>query len=143
MPTMPTFRTLRCANAQLYIAATIMVLAAAIYVLCCKDALWQQITAVAAAIITPIWTAFYAVLRITVNATGVTRRALTGSTRISWSELGTATLRETSTPGTESCSIDLCAGETRITISSDLFPLDDVQELAKELQECGLLREHA
>jgi hypothetical protein len=78
---MPTFRTLRCANAQLYIAATLIVLAAAAYVLCTKDPLWQQITAILAAIITPIWTAYYAFLRITVDTIGVTRRSLTGSTK--------------------------------------------------------------
>ena len=136
---MPTFRTLRCANAQLYIGATLMVLAAAIYVLCSKDTLWQQIAAAAAIIITPVWAAHYAVLRITVDTTGVTRRAITGTTRLTWSNLNSATLRETSTPGTESCNIDLCAGESRITISSDLFPLEEVQELAKELKECNLL----
>ena len=136
---MPSFRVLRCANAQLYIAATIMVLAAAFYVLCCKDALWQQLTAAGAIIITPAWSVCYAALRITVDSTGVTRRAITGSTRINWNELTTATLHTTSTPGTESCSIELCAGETRMRISSDLFPLEDVQELARELEECHLL----
>lgn len=136
---MPSFRVLRCANAQLYIAATIMVLAAAIYVLCCKDALWQQLTAVGAIIITPAWSACYAALRITVDSTGVTRRAITGSTRINWNELTTATLHTTNTPGTESCCIELSDGKTNITISSDLFPLEEVQELAQELKECNLL----
>ena len=136
---MPSFRVLRCANAQLYIAATIMVLAAAIYVLCCKDALWQQLTAVGAIIITPAWSACYAALRITVDSTGVTRRSITGSSRINWSELSSATLRTASTPGTESCCIELSDGKTNITISSDLFPLEEVQELAQELKECNLL----
>ena len=48
---MPTFRIIRCANAQLYIGATLLVLGAAAYVLCCKYVLWQQIAAIAAAII--------------------------------------------------------------------------------------------
>ena len=155
---MPAFRTLRCANAHLYTAATLIVLAAAIYVLCSKDTLWQQATAAAAIapvgirvnaiapataaaaiIITPAWAAYYAVLRITIDATGVTRRSLTGSTSLIWSELSSATLQETSTPGTESCTINLCSGATRISISSDLFPLEEVQELARELTECKLL----
>jgi hypothetical protein len=132
-------RLLAITDGIIAIAATIMVLAAAIYVLCCKDALWQQLTAVGALIITPAWSVCYAALRITVDSTGITRRAITGSTRINWNELTTATLHTSSTPGTESCSIELCAGETRIRISSDLFPLEDVQELARELKECHLL----
>lgn len=136
---MPTFRTLRCANAQLYIAATLIVLAAAAYVLCTKDPLWQQITAILAAIITPIWTAYYAFLRITVDTTGVTRRSLTGSTRITWQEHPTATLHETNNQAVTSCTITLQSGQRSIRISSDVFPLDSVQELARELAECKLL----
>ena len=136
---MPPFRILRCANAHLYIAAAIMMIGAATYVLCCKDALWQQIAAIAAAIITPAWSAHYAILRITVDATGITRRTMLGSTSIKWAELSSATLQESNNQGTASCTIHLQAGEQRMSISSDLLPLDDVQELAKELRECGLL----
>ena len=135
---MPTYRTLRCANAQLYIAATVMVLAASIYVLCTKDALWQQITAVLALIITPIWTAHYALLRYTITEESITRRSLRGSTTLRWADLTSAEIQETHHQATESCTITLKAGNTRMSISSDLLPLDDVQELAKELRACGL-----
>lgn len=138
---MPSFRILRCANAALYIAAALMVLGAAVYVICCKDILWQQVTAIVAAIVTPLWAAHYAVLRFTVDESGVSRRSLTGSSRIAWSELSSATLQETRSHETESCTIHLQAGETRISISSDLLPLDDVQTLAAELKQCGLLRD--
>ena len=136
---MPTFRILRCANAQLYIAAAILMIGAAVYVLCCKDALWQQIAAVAAAIITPAWAAHYAILRFTVDAAGITRRSMRGSTCIKWAELSSATLQECHNQGTASCTIHLQAGEQKMSISSDLLALDDVQELAKELRESGLL----
>ena len=136
---MPTFRILRCANAQLYIAAAIMMIGAAAYVLCCKDILWQQVAAVVAAIITPVWAAHYAMLRFTVDSTGITRRSMRGSTTIRWAELTTATLQECNNQGTASCTIHLQAGEQRMSISSDLLPLDDVQELARELRDCGLL----
>ena len=136
---MPTFRILRCANAQLYIAAAILMIGAAVYVLCCKDALWQQIAAVAAAIITPAWAAHYAILRFTVDAAGITRRSMRGCTCIKWAELSSATLQECHNQGTASCTIHLQAGEQKMSISSDLLPLDDVQELAKELRESGLL----
>ena len=135
---MPTYRTLRCANAQLYIAATVMVLAASIYVLCTKDALWQQITAILALIITPIWTAHYALLRYTITEESITRRSLRGSTTLRWADLTSAKIQETHQQATESCTIILQAGSTRMSISSDLLPLDDVQELAKELRASGL-----
>ena len=112
---------------------------AAVYVLCCKDALWQQIAAVAAAIITPAWAAHYAILRFTVDAAGITRRSMRGSTCIKWAELSSATLQECHNQGTASCTIHLQAGKQKMSISSDLLPLDDVQELAKELRESGLL----
>ena len=87
---MPTFRIIRCANAQLYIGATLLVLGAAAYVLCCKDALWQQVAAIAAAIITPIWTAFYVCLKYTVDSTGITRSSLLGSTDLPVGEIAYA-----------------------------------------------------
>lgn len=136
---MPTFRILRCANATLYLTAAIMMIGAAAYVLCCKDILWQQIAAVVAAIITPVWAAHFALLRYTVTHEGITRRSMQGSTTIKWAELTSATLHESNNQGTASCTIHLQAGAQRMSISSDLLPLDDVQELAKELRECGLL----
>ena len=135
---MPTYRTLRCANAQLYVGATILVLAAAIYVLCSKDTLWQQITAVFATIITPVWTAHYALLRYTVTAEGITRRSLRGRTTLRWAELTSASIQETRNHATESCTITLQAGSSSMRISSDLLPLEEVQQLAKELRESGL-----
>ena len=136
---MPTFRIIRCANAQLYIGATLLVLGAAAYVLCCKDALWQQVAAIAAAIITPLWTAFYVGLKYPVDSTGITRRSLVGNTCLKWADVSSATLQESQNQGTASCTILLQAGETSLRISSDLLPLDEVQELARELREIGLL----
>lgn len=136
---MPTFRILRCANTHLYIAATVMVLGAAAYVLCCKDALWQQVAAVVAALITPAWAACYAALRFTVDAEGITRRSITGTTSLKWAELTQATVTESQNQGTASCTLLLQAGDKSLRISSDVLPLDDVQDLAKELRECGIL----
>lgn len=136
---MPEFRTLRCANAHLYLAACIIVLAAAAYVLCCKAPLWQQAAAVLAAIITPAWSAHYLVLRYTVCQSGITRRSLCGTTTLAWAELTTAELQETSSQGTASCTILLQAGAKQLRISSDQLPLEDVQELAAELQQLGII----
>ena len=136
---MPTFRILRCANAQLYLAATVLVAGAAIYVLCCKDPLWQQLTAVAALLFTPLWCAHYLSLSYTITAEGITRRAWGRSTTLRWSELSSAQVQNTQTPGTESCSILLQAGKRSLSISSDILPLDSVKELAEELRSCGIL----
>jgi len=137
---MPAFRTLRCANAALYFCATLLVLGDAIPVLCTKDALWQQIIALLAAICTPLWAAHYIALRFTVTGEGITRRSLLGSTTIRWAELTAATLSETQNQGSASCSIHLRAGDRQMTISSDLLPLEEVEELAKDLKTSGLLR---
>ena len=136
---MPEFRILRCANAQLYLAATILVAGAGIYVLCCKEELWQLITAVAALICTPLWCAHYLSLSYTITTEGVTRRAWGRSTTLRWAELTTAQVQNTHTPGTESCTITLQAGAKTLLISSDILPLDSVKELAEELKTCGIL----
>lgn len=137
---MPTFRVLRCANAQLYLAASILMLGAAAYVLCCKDALWQQITAVLAAICTPVWAAHFIALRFTVTGQGITRRSLWGTTSLRWADLTAASVSSTSNQGTASCTINLQAGPVSMRISSDLLPLEEVENLAKELEACELLR---
>lgn len=137
---MPAFRTLRCANAPLYFCATLLVLGAAIHVLCCKDELWQQVVAALAALITPIWTAHYIALRFTVTEESITRRSLRGTTSIRWAELTSATLSETQNQGTASCTIHLRAGDKQMTVSSDLLPLEEVEELAKDLKASGILR---
>jgi hypothetical protein len=136
---MPTYRTLRCANAQLYLAATVLVAGAAIYVLCCKEPLWQQLTAVAALLFTPLWCAHYLSLSYTITAEGITRRAWGRSTTLRWSELAAAGIQEQQNHGTACCTITLQAGEQSMHISSDLLPLDDVQELAQELRAGNLL----
>lgn len=137
---MPSFRTLRCANAPLYFCATLLVLGAAIHALCCKEELWQQVAAALAAVGTPLWAAHYIILRFTVTGEGITRRSLRDSTSIRWAELTSATLRETGNQGTASCTIHLQAGDKQMTVSSDLLPLEDVEELAKDLKASGLLR---
>ena len=71
---------------------------------------------------------------------GITRRSLLGSTTIRWAELTAATLSETQNQGSASCSIHLQAGDKQMTISSDLLPLEEVEELAKDLKASGLLR---
>ena len=64
---------------------------------------------------------------------------LLGSTSLKWAELSSATLQESQNQGTASCTLLLTAGETSLRISSDLLPLEEVQELAGELRESGLL----
>ena len=136
---MPEFRIIRCANAQLYIGAAVLVLGSAAYVLCSKDELWQQMVAILAAVCTPLWAAHYAALRYTVTREGITRRSLIGTASIHWADLSNASITETSNQGTASCCIHLQAGTVSMKISSDLLPLEEVQNLAKELRECGLL----
>lgn len=134
-----TYRTLRCANAHLYLGATILVLGAAAYVLCCKDSMLQQGAAILAALCLPPWAAYYTTLRYTVTETGITRRSIYGSTTINWAELTSADISETDNGGTANCTINLQSDACKMSISSALLPLEEVQELAKELKANNLL----
>ena len=136
---MLTHRTLRSANAALYTTASILVMGAAMYILCTKDTLWQQAVALAGGLITPVWAAYYALLRYTITPESITRRSMFGSTTLHWSNLSTATVHETRNQGTASCTIMLQAGDTTMRISSDQLPLEEVQDLAEELKKNALL----
>ena len=136
----PTYRTLRCANAHLYLGATILVLGAAVYVLCCKDSMLQQGAGILAALCLPPWAAYYITLRYTVTERGITRRSIYGSTTINWSELTSADIFETDNGGTANCTITLQTDKYKMSISSALLPLDEVQELAAELKANNLLK---
>ena len=134
-----THRTLRCANAYLYLGATILVLGAAVYVFCCKDSLLQQGAAILAALVIPPWAAYYITLQYTVTETGITRHSIYGSSTINWAELTSTDISENDNGGTASCTITLQTDKCRMSISSALLPLDEVQDLAHELRTNNLL----
>ncbi len=136
-----TFRTLRCANAGLYLCAVALVWGAAGYALFCRELWWQQAAAVAAALAASVWGGYYAALRYTVDADGVERRSLFGTRKLLWNELTEARLQEHHSEETTSLTLFLHSPAGRMSMSSDLLPLEDMEALAAELKEAGIVKE--
>ncbi len=136
------YHSLRAANRGLYLGMTLLVVAACACVLWQADRPdWQQWLAGAAALATLVWGGHYALLRYQVDALGVSRHIF-GVTRerILWEELAEATLEQQETMGTARCTLRLRAKDSRtLTLSSDLLPLDAMEELAADLRQHGYL----
>lgn len=135
-----TERTLRCANGPLYMGFVLGIIAAAVYVCLTRlTGVWEILGVAGLTIIAAIWGGFYYFLRFRINAEGVTRSLLGHHRSIHWADITMAELRHNQSPGTESCTIVLTSARESISLSSDLLPLDQVEELAKELKEAGIL----
>ncbi len=104
--------------------------------------LWQLWLAGAAALITLIWGGYYALLRYQVDALGISHHSFFCTrNRILWEELDGVTVDEQDSMGTARCTITLRAKDGRtLTLSSDLLPLEEVQELAAELRPEGAIQ---
>ena len=135
----PSFRTLRAANVGLYGAATLFVWGAAAYVLLCRDAWAQQLTAVAAGLISLAWGGYYVRLRYTVDALGVTRRGLFRTEHVAWAGADIE-LKESSTQETRSQTLIVRDKEREIRLSSDELQPEQVEDLVSELKEVGMLK---
>ncbi len=147
-----TFRSLRAANRGLYLGMTLLVAGVCLYTLLGKAApvpLWQQAAAAAAALVTLLWGGSYALLRYQVDAEGISRHrlplplSLSGlHNRILWAELDRVEHEEEQSPGTTRLTLRFIAKDGRsLTLSSDLLPLDALEELTTELRHHGLLPE--
>lgn len=135
-----TFRTIRCANAGLYLCAVALVWGAAGYALFCRHEWWQQAVAAAAALVASVWGGYYVALRYTVTAEGVERRSLFGTQKMLWNELTEARLQEHHTEEISSQTLFLHSPAGRMTLSSDLLPPEDVEALAAEMRQAGFLK---
>ncbi len=133
------FRSLRAANRELYLGTTLLVLGACFYALVCKEVpTWQMGLIALAALTATLWGGYFTLLRYQIDAEGVSR-SLPGC-RILWEELDHAELEEEHRPGTTRMAIHFCARNgTRLTLSSDLLRLEEVEELADELRRHGYL----
>ncbi len=137
-----TYRSLRAANGGLYLATSLLVLAACAYALLQGGRpAWQQWLAGAAALTALVWGGYYALLRYQVDALGISRHSFfVTREHILWEELAEATFEEQENMGIARCTLCLRAHHgTTLTLSSDLLALDAILELANELRERGLL----
>lgn len=136
-----TERTIRCANAGIYIAAAVLIWAAAIYVALQPEAsLIRQIGGGVAAVVSAIWAAHYACLRFIISPAGIEQRALLRpARRIAWADLSSAELKETQLQGVAGLTVIFQSATCNITLSSDVLPLESMEEIVAELREHNYL----
>ena len=135
-------RTLRAANALLYASSVLLVIAAVIYCAVYKDMpVWQLWGGVALSIGATIWGLYYVTLCYRVSAEGISHHSyLRCHRRLLWSEVERVELEESDAQGVASCHITLHPQTGKpLRISSDVLPLDDVQELVTDLRDIGKL----
>ncbi len=136
------FRCLRAANRGLYLGTLLLVLGACAWTLWQGERpAWQQWAAGVAALLALLWGGYYALLRYQVDALGVSHYSFFMlRRRILWEELAEATLDSQDSMGTARCTLTLRAHNgTTLTLSSDLLPLDEVEQLAVDLRQQGFL----
>lgn len=142
-PPLPiTPRTLRCANGSLYLAMAICTIAAAAYAIACGrlHEPWHIAAAAGGGLLALLWGGYYAALRYKTDATGLTHTLLWSSRSYPWASLVSCTSQSTETRGVARCALNFIFTEGSLCISSDLFPLEDVQDLRQELIEAELLK---
>lgn len=134
-------RTLRCANAHIYLLMAFSGIGA--YAYCIVGGRLQEplylALAGAAVLLAFVWALHYTLLSYRLSPEGITRRGLTGSTTRSWHELKAAHAQQQEAGGIISCCVVLTFSDTEWSISSELFSPDEVQELSAQLVESGIL----
>ena len=136
-----TPRTLHCANASMYAAIALLVVAADIYVWVTETVNTTRcIAATVATLVAVIWALHYVVLRYHIDSEGVCeKRLFRKARRIRWAELTAARSEEVQLQGIAGLSIILESPETSITISTATLSMDVVEELAQDLKIAGIL----
>ncbi len=130
---------LRPANRALYIAATLLILLAAAYSLVVHLAWYQQLAAALAVLIALPWGGHYALLRYELDERGITRKSLFGCKHIPWGEGTALSLHEEHTQETSRLTLRITRGEDTVELSSDILPLDTLEELVDDLRKRGAL----
>lgn len=133
-------RTIHCANAVMYAAITLLVVAATIYVWCTEPQSTRSIMATVAAGGAVIWALHYILLRYRIDADGVSEYGfLRRAKSIRWNDVTEAKLEEVQLQGIAGLTIIIQSADTTITISSKVLSMEAVEELAEELKKHGLL----
>lgn len=136
-----TKRTLRCANGPLYMGFVLGIVAAAVYVSLTRlSGIWEISGVIILTLIAALWGGFYFFLRFHIDEEGVTRTLLWRKQHIRWADVTAADFRHTQRPGTEACAITLTTETDSLTLSSDLLPLEQMEEIVRELKEAGILK---
>lgn len=133
-------RTLRSANAAMYAAITLIVVAADVYVWCTEERLARCLAATIAALTAVIWALYYILIRFNIDTDGVSEHGMFHRPRrIMWSELTEARLEEIQLQGIAGLTVILESPTTVIRISSSILSLEAVEELVEDLKKAGIL----
>lgn len=135
-------RTLRAANALLYASSVLLVIAAVIYCAVYKQMpAWQLWGGIGLSVGAAAWGLYYVTLCYRITAEGVSYHSYLRCRRsLLWSEVERVELEESDANGVACCRITLYPKEgAPLRISSDVLPLDDVQELVTDLRDIGKL----
>ena len=133
-------RTIRSANFAFYWGCIALVLFACIYVPFTRTLSPLLLTClVAAGVACCLWGGYYATLCYKIDAEGITRCSLFGKKHLLWRAVTESDWQETDANSIASCRLTLVTPQQTMVLSSDLLPLDAVQELAADLRTAGLL----
>lgn len=135
-------RTLRAANALLYGSSVLLVIAAITYCAFYKSMpTWQIWSAAVLGCAATIWGLYYVTLNYKITAEGISRHLYLRCThRLNWNEIERAELEQTDAGGIATCTILLHPKSgSAIRLSSDVLPLDDMEELITDLRTLRLL----
>ena len=140
LPRGMTPRTIRAANRMLYLSCVLMVIGACVYTLLTRELLPIYVAGIIlAGYIATLWGLRYFVLSYRIDAQGVTCTGLLGRKHLAWEQISHASLQKTDSNGVASVQIILRSPETELCLSSELLTPDDVEDLASELKEKGIL----
>lgn len=133
-PTTP--RTLRCANAGLYACGALLILISSIWYIIQHPGIEHYPLPIIGTILSLLWAAYYCTLRITIDSTGIKRSTLYSQRTLTWQAITHWEIQEQEEQEQATCRILLYSADTPtpLTISSELLPLDDVRQLAHQLQ---------
>lgn len=101
---------------------------------------WHIGAAILAALTALLWGGYYATLRCSITADALCLRYLWVKHTLRWSDLLQAEAYEQEAQSIASCKILLTFTKKSICISSELYPLEEVQEFCRELTCAGYLQ---
>ena len=127
----------------MYAAIALLVVAADIYVWYTESSNTARcIAATVATLMAVLWALHYILLRYNIDAEGVSEHRLFRRThRIRWTEISAARTEEVQLQGIAGLTIILESTSADISISSNLLPLETVEELAQDLKSAGILKD--
>ena len=134
------FRTLHCANGALYLIMSLAVAACAAWAIASGRicTAWQVGAVVLATLAALVWGGFYALLRWEVGPEGISR-CLLRRRFYPWHSLKAARTHRSDRNGVATCTLELCFAEGELELSSQLLPLEALEQLRDDLAAAGLM----